>query len=318
MINFVTIIFEKTTKGYPYMRIVISVLLFIFFSSIINGQTNIPNGDFNNWTDNKPDGWDASNFVYGPFTLQTVFQDTVFPISGSACVRVETRTFNLVTAQPTIPGVLTLGQIIVDMNNFTGHVAGGVPFTGRPKSLKGAIHAEPETGDSAMVAVGFSKWNGSSRDTIGYGQMYISNPQIEWIPFVIPIDFTSSEMPDSMNIVISSSAIEYGIIASGSKLRIDNLVFDYGDIHVAEEFFANDFRVWADSYKNLHYDFSGENEQLSELTIYDINGNTIRKMELVVDNSTGKIGVQDLAAGVYIIVVITDKNRYYSRKVIIQ
>lgn len=292
--------------------------LMLLITGMVSAQTVLPNGDLEQWTGTKPAGWDASNFVFGTMQLQTVFRDTVAVMSGSSCARIETKSFNVIIAQPTIPGILTLGTIVVDMTTFSGNVEGGIPFTGRPLSLKGYINAAPAAGDSTMVAVGFSKWNGTTRDTIGSGLAWFSSAHNEWVALDVPLTFYNAQTPDSMNIIISSSAIGNNVVVIGSKVWVDSLYLDYGNVLTEVTMGDAGFSVWADGDRTLHYALGAALESDAAVRIMDLRGALVHHAVLDAGTSQGEFRMHHLSAGVYLVNVTLHDGRRMSRKVILK
>jgi hypothetical protein len=292
-------------------------LLMIAAMMSLTAQTTIPNANFEQWTGNKPNGWDASNFQLGFFNIVSVFRDTVDPVQGDACVRIETKTHNLGVASPTIPGIITLGTINVDFTTFTGSVEGGISFTGRPERLKGFIDAAPATGDSAMVAIGFSKWNGTTRDTIGSGLAFFSTVHGEWVAFDIPIIFTTNDVPDSLNIIISSSAIGVDVVVPGSKVYVDSLWFDYGSIMVEVPGRGRELSVWADGGRQLFIRLDETDEFSGWVQVVGLGGNLVYGGRLGAYDMSRGISLQGVADGVYVVRVTLSDGTVYSRKIVL-
>jgi len=293
-------------------------VLMLLLTGMVSAQTALPNGDLEQWTGNKPTGWDASNFVFGTMQLQTVFKDTVVAMSGSSCARLETKSFNVIIAQPTLPGILTLGTIVVNMTTFTGSVEGGMPFTGRPLSLRGYINAAPASGDSAMVAVGFSKWNGTTRDTIGSGLAWFSTAHNEWVALDVPLTFFTPQTPDSMNIIISSSAIGNDVVVIGSKVWVDSLYLDYGNMMTEVPLEDLTFRVWADGGKTLYYSLGEVVEADAVIRIMDVRGGLVHQSPLDAGAIHGSFAMHHLSPGMYMVNLTLQDGRRMTRKVILR
>ncbi len=291
------------------------LLIAVVFST---AQTNLPNGNFEQWTGNKPTGWDATNFVILSVVVENVFRDTILPAQGTASVRMETKTHNLGIAQPTIPGILTLGTIKIDFTTFSGSVEGGIPFTGRPERLKGLINASPAMGDSAMIAIGFSKWTGNQRDTIGSGLAWYATPHSGWVTFDVPITFATAQQPDSLNIIIASSAVGMQVSVPGSMLYIDSLLFDYGNIMVEVPLRDDGFSVWADNNKRLFIDFNEREGISGKVMVLKADGGIVLSGRYT-DSFTGRgIDLSTSSSGVYIVTLISDDGRRYTRKVVLR
>jgi hypothetical protein len=202
------------------------VMLFTLDFSCFSQQ--VPNFEFENWTGGKPVSWDASNESVVGTTFTTVTQITSGQHSGLSSVKIETLTKNIfILGDVTLPGILTLGEFNLDIASQSGTITGGIIFPHRPSKLKGYYKSEPASGDRCMIAVGLSKLYGSTRDTIGYGEVFFSTAVTTWTPFEIVIDWTNSDIPDSLNIIAASSDLINSIFTNGSKLWIDSLYFEY-------------------------------------------------------------------------------------------
>ncbi|MFO7721829.1 MAG: hypothetical protein R6V49_01265 [Bacteroidales bacterium] len=300
------------------MKRSVLLLLLLITGLLAGAQTTIPNNGFEQWTGNKPTGWDASNFQISIFTIQTVSRDTVLPMEGTSNPLIQTKTFNLGIAQPTIPGIITLGQIIIDYTTYTGTVEGGIPFQGRPGKLSGFINAQPAAGDSAMIAIGFSKWNGVKRDTIGFGLAWFANPHNEWVAFEVPITFTDSQIPDSVNLIISSSAIGNAVVVAGSDLRVDSIVFDYGTVVVEQGFDEPLFTVWADQHKKIHYTLSEPAKGRAVIHIYQPGGALVQSWEINQQDVSGVINIGHLTSGVYLIGLSQDGKPSRAKRIFVR
>jgi hypothetical protein len=220
-------------------KILLTIGFAILCVGIISAQT-IPNNDFENWAENDegfmdPTDWGTSNVkidvVLDVYEFNTVTQIDSDVYSGTYAAEA-TNVYNDMGAlgEAIIPGILTLGEFVLDIANSSGSIEGGLPFTDRPYYLKGYFKSAPEPGDSAMIAIGISKWNTATdeRDTIGLGVMYSSEVVDTWTEFEIPIDWTSTENPDSMNIVICpSNLMENDVFIEGSSISVDSVWLDY-------------------------------------------------------------------------------------------
>lgn len=206
---------------------VFAVLIFIT-TSVVAFSQQVPNGTFENWTGGKPVSWDASNESVLGTTFTCVTQETTDPFSGTISVKIESVTKNIIlVGSVTLPGILTLGEFTLDIASQSGEINGGLVFPYRPAKLKGWYKSQPGIGDKGTIGAGFLKMYGSVRDTIGYAEMQFPNQVTTWTPFEIDIDWTNGDVPDSMNIVASSSDIITETFTGGSKLWLDNLYFAY-------------------------------------------------------------------------------------------
>jgi len=207
------------------------LLLNCLIISIIIIAQQVPNGDFENWTGENPDEWDSSNeLVMGFVQFTTVTPETADPFEGINSAKVTTVTQSIMfVGDVTLPGVLTLGDFILDVEEETAYIEGGIEFPFRPYSLKGHFKSNP-MGDQPMIGIGFSKWNETTaqRDTVGFGLMYFPDNVDTWTEFEIIIDWESEETPDSCNIIIASTDLmNNDVFINGSTIWVDSLYFEY-------------------------------------------------------------------------------------------
>lgn len=207
----------------------LSIIIFGTISVICAQQ--MPNASFELWTGSTPDNWDTSNELILTTQYQTVQKETVNVQHGSFAAKVTTETrYVLFVGNVTLPGILTLGDFILNFSTQEAEIKGGIPFTGKPTALNGYYKATQFQGDSAFIGVGFSKWNSSTnhRDTIGLGLMYFKQSISTWTPFSIPITWNSTDSPDSCNImIVSSDVLNLSTFVTGSTIWVDNLSFEY-------------------------------------------------------------------------------------------
>ncbi len=191
----------------------------------------MPNASLELWTGNTPDNWDTSNELILSTQYTTVQKVSTDVQHGSFAAKVITETRNVIfVGDVTLPGILTLGDFILDFVSQSADIQGGIPFTTRPTALNGYYKANHVQGDSAFIGVGFSKWNQATnhRDTIGLGLMYFNQSVNTWTPFSIPITWDSSDNPDSCNImIVSSDVLNHSTFITGSAIWVDNLSFEY-------------------------------------------------------------------------------------------
>lgn len=106
-----------------------------------------------NWTNNTLDDWDTSNesIISTEFTTVLRIESDVY--SGDYAAQLSSDTESVVMMDVTLPGVLTLGDFVLDIANETEDITGGIPFTDRPESFKGYFKAHPADNDSCMIAI---------------------------------------------------------------------------------------------------------------------------------------------------------------------
>jgi hypothetical protein len=192
------------------------------------GVTVIPNSDFETWINysnyQDPQYWDTPNQELASIPLfgTTVVDKSTDHESGSYSARLETKNITLVG---NVPGFMTLGNLTIDVFAGTYTITGGVPVYDKPTHLKGYFKFQPKGGDSCAMGIGLTRFSNGVRDTIGYGYFSTHDTVNDWTPFSAWIDYDTVAQPDTMNILIFSSAME--LPTAGTVLFVDDLYLDY-------------------------------------------------------------------------------------------
>ncbi len=177
----------------------------------------IPNNGFEQWTDTiTPTSWGTSNIDLGFFSFSPVTR-TADTYAGSYAIKLTTT--NIALLGIIMPGIATTGSY--DM--ITG-ISGGVPMTVKPQSFSGYFKYNSVNADTMAIIVIMTKWNGTSRDTIGIGGVMTNQTVASYSPFEQTIDYNPTNvMPDTFNIMLVSSA---GYTPQeNSTLYVDELAF---------------------------------------------------------------------------------------------
>jgi len=289
---------KKTT-----LIILIAVLMSMVIPTLSHAQNQIPNADFESWTSGEPTEWDTSNESILGTNFICVTKEMNSPWSGTACAKVQSVTQNIILVGPvTMPGILTLGDVVIDIMNATGTVEGGVPVTGQPKYLKGYYKYQPMSGDSCIMGIGLTKWNGTSRDTIAYAYKSFGDVITTWQEFSIPIEYVTWTSPDSMNIMLVSSNILFGAPVGGSTLWVDSLWLEYSQVAVYEIGLQKDIYVSESGDGNSIVINIGDLNPL-KVEIYSVNGHMLYSVERLTSNRT-LVNISDLPRGIYIVKVL--------------
>ena len=265
------------------------VTLMIFGNITIKSQDTIPNGNFENWnTNTSPANWSTVNNLL-PLGFFACNQ-TTNSYEGTYALSMKTIDLDGML----VPAVATLG--IVGM----GFTEGGVPFTGKPESLKGYFK-HPSSGDAVMLAVQFY----NQGNQIGGGSWSTSDSIGEFTMFEVPINFTSVLMPDTMNITILT---DQNVL--GSNMIVDALHFEYPPVKV-EEAYYNSIKV----YPNPCHDFIfiKNEEKINSIKVMNIAG-TVFIHEDIYTNQPG-IDLSNLPEGLYIL-EIGAGGKVYHQKII--
>lgn len=209
-------------------------LLSLFFSLQLYPQAGVPNGDFESWppgNNDNPEFWDSPNSLTGgfPFFTKTV-EKTTDSYTGTYAAMITTKSI----LGETIPGVLSLGTLVIDIEDFENSELIGLPFTDRPGKLEGYYKYSTPGTDFGLIGILLTRYNEitSNKDSIAFGLKEFTPQGDNYEHFSVDLQYFSIQEPDSINILIVSSASP--MMLPGSQLKIDDLTLDYSDTPVVD------------------------------------------------------------------------------------
>lgn len=214
-------------------KILLTPLLIFFYATTLIAQ--IPNADFELWTDmggwDDPDDWYTLNTLYDgdPETVRT----TGDAVSGTTAVRMENAEDN--------NGNVVRAMLLSGNNSLSNHP--GFAYNERPYALEGYCQYSPQDNDdSCYVLVYLTRYNTGtqSRDLIGSGMFGSGEDMDDYVLFSAPIDYFSSQFPDSAYIVVYAGKVNGAL--DGSRLLLDALSFNETTTTEATGL-ANDFEI---------------------------------------------------------------------------
>lgn len=211
---------------------------------------------WNPWAEGGVQVWDSANKATASFTGSATTPEEIFvavPGAGKRACRMES-SFAVVKFAA---GSVFTGQF-VKLQGLGAELAWGIPFSGKPLSLKGyaAYKSTPITDtddthsglmgkpDTGHIVVALTDWPEqfhviSSSNTyvnfdtdphiIAYGCYALSESTDQYVAFDIPLEYRNSRTPRYLVIVASSSALgDYFTGGRGSTLWVDEfeLVYD--------------------------------------------------------------------------------------------
>jgi len=184
------------------------------------------------------------------------------------------------------------------------------------KYITGGIHGL----GAGSIKVYLTKINGSKNDTIGYG-MYNFDSASHYKTFQVNINYTSTSLPDSINIIIKNA--EYGCKGNNlicHLLYLDDLKLSNIPLNIDQEINDNIFSIYPNPLQSnqtlsLQLNKSTENTTIKIINaisqiIYQKNINRIS------DNSIITLYDIHLPTGIYIISLETE-NSSSTQKLII-
>lgn len=297
----------------------IRILLFSFIFTISNlslAQDDIPNNGFEDWSDGEPVSWNTldQDILGTEFNMVTEDNDT--PYEGSASVKMETISqYVFPVGDIVMPGFITLGIIEADPLNQTGEVYGGVPYSDNPQSLSGYYKYFPVEGDSTALGMVLYKWNGDTRDTLGGAALTIEEEVSEWTQFEAFVEYSIWDVPDTMNVIASSTAIEEDT-PDGSVLYLDELTLNYGPTSIIEPNLQADFRVYPQSYtQQFRIHLESDKMIKAVIQVFNLKGQLLKTKKHKFYHSDAYVDYSSLPAGIFIIRVITEQGRKFTQKV---
>lgn len=285
--------------------------------SFISFAQQIPNGSFETWSNGEPNGWNSTNNLLG-FVFNTIKEDLSDPQQGLASAELIAVTKTILFTPYKIPGVLTLGTITIDPIAQTYSLTGGYPFTGSPKKLTGYFKYQPVNNDMCVFGVGFFKWNNGTQDTLAYGVKDTIGTFNTWTSFEAPIHYLKPGIPDTMNILILNSNPLDGLDHTGTKLWVDNLMFDYGNVGIDVVTSSKEINVYAGrDTRQLILTSSFVKQESLDISLFNMSGIEARHWKRNMQQSTEHLDVNNLPPGTYVIRISSGNCLIDSRKITI-
>ena len=205
-------------------------------------------------------------------------QDTSWAFSGNHAIVMRTQDIGGVLGT----GNMGVGVYEFDATNPFNSVKIGVPFTGRPVKLTGHYTYKSVNSDSCWVLLFFSKWNGTSRDTIGLGQ-FVSNQSTSLTAYSdleVPITWTSGAAPDTMGLLMVSSKGGFEVFPPvgqvGSTLVVDSCTFVYDNTGLGEN--GADYLSFQTQLDYINIQSASQETLYAK--VYDVSGKLIEAREI--------------------------------------
>ena len=296
--------------------IFVSAILVAIVACLTQAQTVIPNSGFENWTTTgnytDPTGWDTPNqelMAIPFFGFPVVTKSTDHQGTGSYSAKLETKHLSLPPMD--IPGFMTCGKLVVNITNGTYVLSGGAPCNDQPTHLKGYFKYSPKGGDSCVIGIGLTRTVAGVQDTIGMGSFSSKDTVSDWTPFSAWIDYISTNMPDTMNIIAMSTAQE--VMTPGTILYVDNLFLDY-TVSTRDKPAEDPIQVYNDRETKRVIIFVKNNEpEPVSVALYNMAGQRLNQGKLQVKSDRMIISYQSFSKGVYLLEVLQGKNRFVEK-----
>jgi len=293
-------------------------LLVAIFLLTAPAFAQIPNGDFENWDASAgylmPVGWDNNNaFTNG--TGYYTCERNAPGYTGAYYLSVTTRS---ITGKGTVPGVAICGHY-----DPVTHDPIGIPYTSRPQVIRGQWQYMAFGADQGYILVRLTKWNSTTnaRDTIANTFYALPGMEMAWDPFQIPINYLSSDAPDTALIQLSASGATFAPIYPNGYLWVDDLVLGDSvtlgvDAHTQT---AAAFSVYPDPASGpVTIAFSSPCDENMQISVADICGRTVRTINIAAQkgNNSLPVSINGLPKGMYLITLASADGRATQRLVI--
>jgi len=273
------------------MKNIIIATLFMSLGLFTFAQS-LPNPEFEYWVDDEPEFWNTPNPFTTPLFVTTVTKSTD-AYSGNYSAKLET--MDLLGGLYQVPGLITLAEFSVDFATASFSINGGLPLQENVSKLTGMYKYQGADGDSASVLIyNFKRDDDGTIDTIGMGIGFL-NDATEWTPFTVNMENLNYHVPDTFNVIITSSAgMEF---KTGSVLYLDSLAIETntGIINLGiDQIDVAVYPVPSTDYVNFETSSTEKNRLIS---IYNMVGKLINTYDFSDGNT--KISINELPSGLY-------------------
>jgi len=290
------------------MKNLLNILLILVCVNL-NGIAQ-PNGGFENWhteaTYQVPDGWQTANFLSltNPPNPLSAFK-VIGSDTHSGFYALKLKTVYVINNPWSAQIWDSAGGAFTGKVNLTPFsYKYGFPYTGRAEKLEFWSKYLAVGNDTAGAIVVLIKWNGTSHDTIAFGEIDIQTTTV-YSPFQVNLTYRSTEQPDSATIVFIPSK-KRNIARVGSTLYIDDVVFT-GWVGIDEQ------NTYADKVKLFPNPTKGDlniNIQIQEadyVKIFDAAGKLGGTFKI--QNNNVKVNTALFAAGIYYYKIFDKENK---------
>ncbi len=300
-------------------------LLFLLLPFVSMAQ-QLPNSDFENWTNtpasgnyrayDQPDNWATGNAVcnVAPFT-DAPTQKTTDAYSGTYGAKLITRSiFGQIAA-----GNLFTGTFALNMTHPEQSAQIGIPFTNKPTAFNVYYKYTSVTGDSCAIYVYLYHKNTTTgkRDTIGKANFQSTTSTTAYELLSLPITYTTSDTPDSIAVVFTSSAGGAALKGrAGSTLFVDAFSLDYTTTGTHAELSSTGAAFFPNP-SNSQVTLSNAPSDAGTLYLYNNLGERVREVQW--NGSFAPVfSLSGIPNGVYTAVIVTREEKYFSGKLIVK
>jgi hypothetical protein len=250
----------------------------------------IMNGSFEFWDQtgaDEPDDWKTINFICDPLNPSATLTSDAY--AGSSALKIET----VITSFGDTLGLVTNGY-------FGEDPLGGMSIMQNPVSITGYYKYLPVGPDTALIGAYTYVYDAQSQTTTNLDSSLVRlAPTSTYQSFTMPFFYNGWNLPDTLNITISSSNIfnDTNFVGLGSVLIIDELSIQYSPVGEPQPLFGNaasPYPVPASAWLTIPIDKVLDNELFE---IFDAMGR--RVFQSNVSGTRLQLDVHEWSDGVY-------------------
>lgn len=300
---------------------VLTLFAFAAVSASAMAQTFIPNPGFENWgqtlgEDQQPTSWISYNIFTAALIDPTNSNSASVTQAGSpdnyqGNYSAKITTVTLVTNPDPANIPYTAGFLMAGTVSFSSpYLLAGYGNPQRPQTLSYAAKYTPVGTDTAFAVVAVTKWNGTTRDTIGIGIDYMPNAVASYATRTVSVVYDptyANTIPDTISILFSASSFNAPQV--GSALWVDALAFS-GYVGMNEIAAAEGVSVYPNPSNDVTY-FDLVSDEASVIAVYDMTGREVSRVN--VNNKRAAINSYEMNAGVYTYSVLSKEGEVMSR-----
>lgn len=300
-------------------------------SSAFAQSTAIPNGGFETWTGagaaEKPQNWQTTDDLLAaafpiPLTLNAVTKTSDAHGGGSAA-RLETKALNLFGTPVVFPGILILGNRLRLGTSAGGDTDGaGLPFTSRPQALQCyyKLSGTNLADDSASVSVFVTRYINGRSVILGAGTSYLSTATNTYTQLQVPLQYTSSLMPDSIHIIAWSGGLDDANLTVGNALTIDDISTVGTATPVREAQRSPELAAFPNPSPNGVFTLDARDNLAllrAPFTVTDALGRTVLSQAGTTSTGSRRIDLSGQPAGIYLLRLSSEQG-LVTRRLVVQ
>lgn len=285
------------------------IIATLFTAGTLTAQ-QLPNSGFEDWHpfygSEAPDYWVGTNQMVIAGATPGI-EPTTDAHSGTYAAKFSTLVLDLF-------GEVVLNPSVMYINSTPETDDEGFPYTGRPDSLVAWVKYLPGGQNQFLIRADLLKYNSVSQQvdmigTAGYVGVETGNT---YTRIAFPFTYTSSDTPDTITLIISSSMFEPTL--ANTVLIVDDLQLVTNAIADAPELTTVNIEIAPNPASDL-LNIRCE-EPLSLIELVDLSGKTL--LSVNDPKSDTPINLSELVAGTMICRVVTTDGFVYQERIIKQ